>query len=758
MLTRSKGFWAVTFLIPIVYVGILVAISLSLTSSTNTDDYVSVPTNLSIFNTSYVRIPSYALVYEHNLTNHSFVQNVSRTLKEMITTELNVEPTEYTFNNTNEFNKWVFNIQKNNSGINLAFGLEIKPNLTSNDMNITILYNSTGQIGLNDTYIQVERVLWKAFGLGNMSIDTISVEDYTQIMTVLIPMFIIFTYTGYFIYVTHTAVLDHGSPKRDYVLNSGVGLFTYWLGTLSADMIIWVIISIINYVPLYIVGTPAFRNYTVLTIISIFTGGIPITILVYCISFLFKDPEKSQLSLMILYLFSFVYYLVLLISNSTILKIVLSIVGLIAPSNLISMLSNLSFQLPSVWSYDPTKITIITMIINYFFYPGLLALFEYLRISIPKKKARKEFLSYQDYFTRIKVSKPSTEEAEKAAREAENGNPDDFVLRVCNVSRLFFDNAKKVVPAVNNVSFGIKSGCIFGFLGSNGAGKTTLLNMITGLVPLSAGTIEVNGQSNQTSLTRNISICPQFNDHLVSELTVDEHIRLFCKLFNYEEKDYIEFRDRFIDEIQLTEHVNKLVSELSGGNARKLAVLLSLLNKSNIVLLDEPTSSLDPIARHRVHDIINSFKGKKTFMLCTHLLDEAESLCDIISIMFHGCIYVVETPQYLSSKFGTEWKVDLLLDDESDEIEHNITSFFTENLPSATLSIKREKNRIYTIPSSDIEIYPLFRLLNDAISRNIGIKFFTCTSSTLEKVFLDLLSKSETEVDDGVPDDEKPLL
>jgi len=281
--------------------------------------------------------------------------------------------------------------------------------------------------------------------------------------------------------------------------------------------------------------------------------------------------------------------------------------------------------------------------------------------------------------------------------------------------------------------------------------------MITGTIPLSSGTIEVNGQNIQSSSYHNISICPQFNDHLVNEMTVIEHINVFCNLYNFSETEYIEFRDKFIEKIKLTEHANKLVSELSGGNARKLAIILSLLNPSNVVLLDEPTSSLDPIARHCVHDIINEFRGQKTFMLCTHLLDEAEFLCDVISIMFHGCVFVVETPQYLSSKFGTEWKVDLLLDNESQEIDQNVTNFFLENLPSATLSIKRPKNRIYSIPSDSIEIVSLFRLLKNAVERNIGIKFFTCSSSTLEKVFLELVIKSEENPKEDL-DDEEPLL
>jgi ABC-type multidrug transport system ATPase subunit len=208
--------------------------------------------------------------------------------------------------------------------------------------------------------------------------------------------------------------------------------------------------------------------------------------------------------------------------------------------------------------------------------------------------------------------------------------------------------------------------------------------------------------------------------------------------------DLQELSERFIRELELEQDKDKMVKDLSGGNARKLALAISLLSPSDIVLLDEPTSSLDPLVRHKVHDLINGMRGVKTFMLCTHLLGEAEKLCDEISIMIRGSIFVIGTPEYLSDKFGTEWRVDVLLKEEGDD---HVAEFFAERFPDAALVIDRPKNRIYSIPAKNVDIVDLFRTMKEAVSTDVGVKYFTCSASTLEKVFLELVIKSEEQAE-----------
>jgi ABC-type multidrug transport system ATPase subunit len=130
-------------------------------------------------------------------------------------------------------------------------------------------------------------------------------------------------------------------------------------------------------------------------------------------------------------------------------------------------------------------------------------------------------------------------------------------------------------------------------------------------------------------------------------------------------------------------------------------------------------------------------------MLCTHLLSEAESLCDNLSIMIKGCVYTVGTPSYLSDKFGIAFKVDVMLIDESQDSAKDCDKFFEQRLPTAELSIARPKARIYTVPAADITLPYLFTVMEEGKQSNCGFNYYTCSSSSLERVFMEIVHLSE---------------
>ena len=121
------------------------------------------------------------------------------------------------------------------------------------------------------------------------------------------------------------------------------------------------------------------------------------------------------------------------------------------------------------------------------------------------------------------------------------------------------------------------------------------------------------------------------------------------------------------------------VCQLSFGDARKLGIALSFFGPSKLLILDEPTALLDPVACRCVQQMILEYKGEKTFILSTHILSEAEFLCDFISILVNGSIYTVGTPQYLTEKFGNEYRIDIDLEDTSKSCSEKIDNFFVEN-------------------------------------------------------------------------------
>jgi ABC-type multidrug transport system ATPase subunit len=270
--------------------------------------------------------------------------------------------------------------------------------------------------------------------------------------------------------------------------------------------------------------------------------------------------------------------------------------------------------------------------------------------------------------------------------------------------------------------------------------------MITAMLPVSNGSIEVNGVDISTKYDPTaISICPQFNRHLCYEMTIREHFQLYGMIFQMSNEETISRSSTLMDSLHLQEIADQEIRSLSQGDVRKLAIALSFFGPAHIILLDEPTASLDPAARRDVQEMILATKGNKTFMLCTHLLSEAEYLCDVISIMVKGCLYTVGTPQMLTEKFGKDFKIDLMLESDSDECGEKCDRFFAENLPSATLSIQRPKARIYDVPAATIDLGELFTVMETGIEGNNGYTYYTCSSSSLERVFMEIVKMSEQE-------------
>lgn len=226
------------------------------------------------------------------------------------------------------------------------------------------------------------------------------------------------------------------------------------------------------------------------------------------------------------------------------------------------------------------------------------------------------------------------------------------MIKIDNLSKHFGST-----KAVDGISFDIKEGELFGLLGPNGAGKTTTIRMIATLIPQTSGTIEVNGYSipKQSEIVRNfIGYVPQALSSDGS-LTGYENLLIFAKLVGLNKKE----REEKIKELALLmgmENVlNKLVRDYSGGMVRKLEIAQSLLHYPKILLLDEPTIGLDPIARRSVWEILEKLKANYdvTTLMSTHYMEEAEMLCDRLAIMDRGHIVVIGSPKELMEKTET---------------------------------------------------------------------------------------------------------
>ncbi len=208
--------------------------------------------------------------------------------------------------------------------------------------------------------------------------------------------------------------------------------------------------------------------------------------------------------------------------------------------------------------------------------------------------------------------------------------------------------------AVDDISFSVKKGEIFGFLGANGAGKTTAMHMLTGLNQPTGGTGRVVGYDIRTEyeqIKRHIGYMSQ-RFSLYEDLTVAENIRLFAGIYGMDDKTIRHKTDRLLEQLRFTEHKHTLVKSLPLGWKQKLAFSVSIFHEPGVVFLDEPTGGVDPATRRQFWELIYEAASRGiTVFVTTHYMDEAE-YCDRISIMVDGKIKAIGTPAALKEEFG----------------------------------------------------------------------------------------------------------
>jgi ABC-2 type transport system ATP-binding protein len=208
--------------------------------------------------------------------------------------------------------------------------------------------------------------------------------------------------------------------------------------------------------------------------------------------------------------------------------------------------------------------------------------------------------------------------------------------------------------AVDHITFDVRAGEVFGFLGANGAGKTTAIRMLIGLLAPTSGTATVAGHDvarESEAIKRNIGYMSQ-RFSLYEDLTIRENIRLYGGIYDLSRAQIRERTDGMLTRLELTGVANQAVRDLPLGWRQKLALSVALVHEPKIVFLDEPTSGVDPITRRQFWELIyDAAASGTTVLVTTHYMDEAE-YCDRVSIMVDGRIGVMGTPAELKRQFG----------------------------------------------------------------------------------------------------------
>jgi len=299
----------------------------------------------------------------------------------------------------------------------------------------------------------------------------------------------------------------------------------------------------------------------------------------------------------------------------------------------------------------------------------------------------------------------------------------EVVIEAAGLTKRFDD-----VLAVDHVDFKVYKGECVGFLGPNGAGKTTIVRMMYCFLPLTSGELEVAGLSVKTQCRQIkglVGVAPQ-EDNLDPDFTVTKNLLVYCRYFDIPKEEALKRTEEQLKFFQLEEKKNVSIDALSGGMKRRLIFARALINKPQILLLDEPTTGLDPQARHLAWDEVRDLKKKQvTIILTTHYMDEAAVLCDRILIIDKGKIIEEGKPAELVRKHVGE---EVLEVDYAEKLLPELKSAF----PDARLERLGDRMQIFTDkPHGVFEGF-----LQEHPMQNVTIR-----SANLEDVFLKLTGR-----------------
>ncbi|KAG2388596.1 hypothetical protein C9374_000035 [Naegleria lovaniensis] len=591
-------------------------------------------------------------------------------------------------------------------------------------------------------------------------------------------------------------VSEEEKETKIQLLLSSVSKKLYWTSHFIFDVSLYFIISLAQIIGMSLIASaPAFVDNSLFAVLAVYVSyAFYFITFSYIFSYVFSKVEDAQkwtsfiisasvlfIFLVFRYLFNFemhtlLKFLLCLILPSWNFFYALSLLGLAVdqgtPISILDM-----FQLKG-YSGELMGVLLL-MWFQTFSHIFLMLWFEYLdylrkkpnswlsRWLLPFNFARKLFKmetmpqrSPLNTMTEIEMNENSTLESpagllitsvsdgrsENHEEEIYESSPND-ILQFHHVHKWFGD-----YHVLRGVNFGVKRGEILGLLGKNGASKTTLLKTICSITGISHGQILINGTNvfERIGSPSNLGVCPQ-NNRLYDNLTVWEHLKIYHFIRGQYSTENIR---RTLERFKFTlEDSNKAVKELSGGMKRKLSMALALIGEPDVILLDEPTSSMDVSTRRHVWSLIHEIRANHAIILTSHSMDEMEELTDRIGIMVEGSLAAIGSKTSLKERFGKFYRVVITSESEQEEdltkIEHSILESFKqdeEHQPMTILdqsshkesSVVKLLNRVgrtlfFEIHNS-VPVYEVFEKIGNLAC--VLHYDYSISQSTLEQVFL----------------------
>ncbi|XP_048742335.2 phospholipid-transporting ATPase ABCA3-like isoform X2 [Ostrea edulis] len=311
----------------------------------------------------------------------------------------------------------------------------------------------------------------------------------------------------------------------------------------------------------------------------------------------------------------------------------------------------------------------------------------------------------------------------------------DIGISMSHLRKVFKSGMKETV-AVADTSLNIFQGQITALLGHNGAGKTTTMSMLTGFIPSTSGSARVNGydiDDDIRSVRGSLGMCPQ-HDILFDNLTVKEQLEFYYKLKTSDARKINEDIRDTLSLFKLEGKQNDLARTLSGGQKRKLSVAIAIIGDSKVIVLDEPTSGMDPGARRQLWDILQRFKDGRTIVLSTHFMDEADVLGDRIAIMADGVVKCCGSSMFLKKLYGTGYHLVMVKEPRCDVSK--LLEIIQIHIPAASLDTEVGAELSFLLPTEGTSKFEgLFTELEEK-GPKLGISSFGMSATTMEEVFL----------------------
>ncbi|XP_067108458.1 retinal-specific phospholipid-transporting ATPase ABCA4 isoform X1 [Osmerus mordax] len=344
-------------------------------------------------------------------------------------------------------------------------------------------------------------------------------------------------------------------------------------------------------------------------------------------------------------------------------------------------------------------------------------------------------------------SKPEDEDEDVAAerQRIHSGGSRKDILQIRDLCKTYVGRKK---PAVDKICVGVPAGECFGLLGVNGAGKTTTFKMLTGDTDVSSGEATVAGYSindQMLDVHQNMGYCPQF-DAIDELLTGREHLFLYARLRGVPEAEIARVAEWGIQKLGLTEYAERCAGTYSGGNKRKLSTAIAMIGCPALVLLDEPTTGMDPHSRRFLWTAIMSvIQDGRAVVLTSHSMEECEALCTRLAIMVNGTFKCLGTIQNLKYKFGDGYVVTMKIKAAKVGVAPDLSpaeSFMHSNFPGCVQREKHYNTLQYEIASSSLaRIFQLVAANKD----RLNVEDYSVSQTTLDQVFVNFAKQQSGE-------------